>query len=275
LFCESKATEIHESIGTCAGKARTQITKSPAESPKLQSLCRGWQDFENRIVALHDSAKDQFEAIVLQDQSRTLQEQRDCLKWAQGLFINHVQVWSFDWFAVASEGCLWDADWLAPSWLLPLLKRVPGIQAEDEFIDAKHKAINAQGTQLLLGWYAYVLSLALDPTYRKSVADAPISPTEPRIASALLPRPAIALKPYQSRLKRYIRNYLTDKPNATAREVCGYVDEQALDGCIPKGWLKDGNRELTVAYKTDPTTRGKIAVLVSKIKLDLKSIKAS
>jgi hypothetical protein len=51
--------------------------------------------------------------------------------------------------------------------------------------------------------------------------------------------------------------------------VCGYVDEQGIDEDIPKSWLKDGNRELTVAYQTDSKIRGKIAAMISKIRRDL------
>jgi hypothetical protein len=65
-----------------------------------------------------------------------------------------------------------------------------------------------------------------------------------------------------------------DRPSATDRDVCGYVDEQGIDEAIPRSWLKDGNRELDVAYQTDSKTRDKIAATVSKVRHDLGLTKA-
>jgi hypothetical protein len=75
---------------------------------------------------------------------------------------------------------------------------------------------------------------------------------------------------YRSRLKLHIRLYLTDYPDATAVQVCDHLDEEGFDATVlPKSWLRGSNRELAVAYRSNPTTRGKIDVMISKVRGDL------
>jgi len=82
------------------------------------------------------------------------------------------------------------------------------------------------------------------------------------------PRPK---KQYRSCLKRHIKNCLTNNPDASAAQVCGHVDEQGLaDDDFPATWMKNGNRELTVAYK-DEKVRPRIDSMISKVKHDLRT----
>lgn len=74
---------------------------------------------------------------------------------------------------------------------------------------------------------------------------------------------------YRSSVKRHIANALTNNPSASALQVCGYLDEQDLDvDRIPSSWLKNGNRELTVAYR-DKAVRRQIDSQISKVRRDL------
>lgn len=75
-------------------------------------------------------------------------------------------------------------------------------------------------------------------------------------------------KQYRSALKRHIKNYLTNYPDASALRICGYLDEQDIED-IPSSWLKDGNRELTVAYR-DEKLRPRIDAMISKVRADLR-----
>jgi hypothetical protein len=84
------------------------------------------------------------------------------------------------------------------------------------------------------------------------------------------PREKRVSNQYHSALKRHIKNCLTNDPEATALQVCGYIDEQDIND-IPSGWLKNGNRELTVAYRNDKKARRSIDAQISKVKRDLKA----
>ena len=77
------------------------------------------------------------------------------------------------------------------------------------------------------------------------------------------------IRNYRSQVKRHIKNFLTNSPRATALQVCEYLDEQVVDD-IPSSWLKNGNRELTVAYR-DKTVRRRIDSQISKVRSDLKT----
>jgi hypothetical protein len=78
-----------------------------------------------------------------------------------------------------------------------------------------------------------------------------------------------AFNQYRSALKRHIKNCLTNDPEATVLQVCRYLDEQDAAG-IPPRWLKNGNRELTVAYR-DRKVRPLIDSMISKVRGDLRA----
>ena len=74
---------------------------------------------------------------------------------------------------------------------------------------------------------------------------------------------------YRSTIKRHIKNCLTNNPAASALEICGYLDEQDVDN-IPSSWLKNNNRELTVAYRNEKV-RSRIDAMISKVRADLRA----
>ena len=90
-------------------------------------------------------------------------------------------------------------------------------------------------------------------------------------SGVLTPKPNASLPHLnypRSALKRAIALRLTQKPNATNRALCDWLDEEsAVD--LPPGWVVNGGRSFVEAYR-DPKRKANIESQISKVRKDMR-----
>jgi len=76
------------------------------------------------------------------------------------------------------------------------------------------------------------------------------------------------LQKYRSPLKRAIALRLSQRPDATAPQICRWIDAEGSVELPPK-WNKKGDRSFATAYK-DQTIRRNIESVISKVRSDMR-----